>query len=105
MPTRAMRDMICKLLRGDDKKRDEMRAGVRVSNDASKRIRDMTRDVRGVRARSARILIISLMIVSPSCLSLMISTRKSTLSLHLSFISHSNTNARNAHSNAQMMKY
>ena len=37
--------------------------------------------VRGVRARSARILIISLMIVSSSCLSLMISTRKSTLSL------------------------
>ena len=78
---KTMRDMICELLRGDDKKRDEMRAGVRDLNDASKRIRDMTRDVRGVRARSARILIISLMIVSPSCLSLMISTRKSTLSL------------------------
>ena len=78
---KTMRDMICELLRGDDKRRDEMRAGVRDLNDASKRIRDMTRDVRGVRARSARVLIISLMIVSPSCLSLMISTRKSTLSL------------------------
>ena len=46
---KTMRDMICELLRGDDKKRDEMRAGVRDLNDASKRIRDMTRDVRSAR--------------------------------------------------------
>ena len=77
--------------------------GYHESGDLKCNLGEYVDDVRGVRARSARILIISLMVVSSSCLSLMIPTRKSTLSeeyhSHHSFISHSNTNARNAHSN------
>lgn len=42
---KAMRNVICELLRGDNKKRAEMRTFVRDLNDASKRIRRKTRDV------------------------------------------------------------
>lgn len=42
---KTMREMICELLRSDDKKRDEIRTSVKSLNDASRRIRDITRDV------------------------------------------------------------